>query len=77
VPYSKSTTKQKVKKTKRTSQKSPRSNAMALMVTYSAPAVNEGDRAPKFRLNGLMKLPSFPSHARAFARSQRTVPRAG
>jgi hypothetical protein len=50
---------------------------MELMVTYSPVEVNEGDQAPKFRLNARVKLPSFSSHARAFARSQRTVPRAG
>ena len=68
VPYSNSTTKQKVKNTNRTSQKRPRSNPMGLMVTYSPAEVNEAEEAPNFPLNARAKLPSFPSHARAPAR---------
>ena len=46
VPYSKSTTKQNVKNTKRTNQKRPRIKAMVWMVPYSPAEVNE---APNFR----------------------------
>src|SRR5688572_568309 len=77
VPYSKSTTKQKVKNRKRTSQNSPRSSDMASMVTYWPSEVNEGEWQPNFRLNAGSKLPSFPSHARPFARPQRTIRRLG
>jgi hypothetical protein len=49
VPYSKRTTKQKVKKTKRTSQKSPRRSDMGVMVTYWCLQVNGARRMPNFR----------------------------
>ena len=49
VPYSKRTTKQKVKKTNKTSQKSPRRSDMVWMVTYCLMQVNAANAMPKFR----------------------------
>lgn len=49
VPYSKRTTKQKVKKTNKTSQKSPRMSDMVGMVTYCVMQVNAANRMPNFR----------------------------
>ena len=97
-PYSNSTTKQKARTAKRTSQNNPRSNAMAGRLACSEGMVNAmgpystsspprvrpvaGRDACRPRQTGSLsslkraaELPCFWRHARAAARSKRTISR--
>src|SRR6266480_82660 len=67
VPYSKRTTKQKVKKTNKANQNSPRIKAMGGRLIQLNCSVNAAYCRENFRLNQEAKLPCFLHHARADA----------
>src|SRR5437660_9782424 len=69
--------KQNVKKTKRASQKSPRSNPMPEIVTWANCSVNGPYLRNKLRIEPQGEAAKLFRHAGAASRSKRTIPRPG